>query len=125
MKVAGKSVYWEVIKTEKFELLHDHGVKEVKLLKIQFMQTNFSFLIKINEREDGCLWLGPGLFIEPNLEIGISKDEVHKPFYIRPKLTWTNRKEIEEVDVERIVQWLYSKKFKFIESRYYNYPKGD
>ncbi|WP_185231679.1 hypothetical protein [Teredinibacter franksiae] len=123
MKVSGKSLDWEIIQTDKFKQLQDYGASEVRALKVKFVELEFSFVIKINERESGHAWLGPGLFIGVNPEIGVGESD--KCFYIRPKLTSVIGSEVGVPDVERIVQWLYSERFKFVESLYYNYPKGN
>ena len=122
MKVSGKSLVWEIIETDQFKQLYDYAETKVKVIKVDFENTMFSFVIKINERESGNIWLGPGVFLFSNAEIKVNEENVGKCFYLRPKLTSVDGS-VSEGNVERIVQWLYSKRFRFVESRYYNYPK--
>lgn len=123
MKVSGNSIRWSVLRTGKSRPLHDYSDTDVEVLKIDFPDHDFSFLVKINRREEGAFWLGPGFCVGTNQEIGIDEENTGKCVYIRPKLTRIFGEFVGEIEVERIVQWLYSDRFKFVESLYYNSPK--
>lgn len=122
MKVSGKPFNWKIVKTEQFTQLLDHGQDRIKDIKIDFENSMLSLLIKINERESGEVWLGPGIFLSSNPEIKMKEENIGKCFYLPPKLTSVNGN-VSQGSVERIVQWLHSERLRFVESYYYNYPK--
>jgi hypothetical protein len=122
MKVSGKNVTWDIEETEDFYPLHNYMKPKVDVLRI-YINSKLTLVIKINDRGARSQWLGPGLFVDEYSELNIGIEQINKCFYIRPKLTRISYLGVGNYEVNRITQWLHSKRFKFIESFYFNLPK--
>jgi hypothetical protein len=123
MKIGGKNVTWNIEETEDFYPLHDYMKPKVDVLRI-YINNKLTLVIKINDRGARSQSLGPGLFVNEYSELNIGIEQIEKSFFIRPKLTRISCLGVGNYEVNRIIQWLHSKRFKFIESFYFNFPKA-
>ncbi len=125
MRINGIEFDWDVIETEGFKQLHDHFESKVSVVSISSNDNDLSFVVKISTEENGQATLGPGIVLSGGDTLGLDKECHGKRFYLRPKLTIPSSNGITSKDVEGLLQWLHSPKFRFIESKIYNYPSSN